>query len=654
MTDSSTESIDLLRQHLMARAMEADELPVTQSPITGHSTGGVGGGSPTAFFRSTGGRTGSFLPRRAAANSRTDTTGGAGWRESGVGYGQTEGATYVWHGGAERRPSPVGALVSRWSGRGKGLTTSCRPVFMPSPSIRCGALLHFSVDVCSTPPFTTPLGFATAVERPGCAGTALPRTENATFGKDGAFAAFNPCNTLSNNAHDTSLEDTASCGGAAVRVTDIVTVDLGDEGGRPGGGGGDDAGGQRVFGGGPNAGAGSAGKDTLAGSQGTAVDMQWTAFQSQAPSVDACAGMADNGSSGEPACNVDMYMHVDVQCADETLSGDTVRVHQVNMHVDVQCADETLSGDMVRVHQANGDCDATGACAANAAGSRPEDGGEPVDVHCMPEGCYGSNEPQSSQGETTRLGDDGSQGAAPARPRGSWAHLDTMALIRAKGNRYVARVVNSEDMGNGRTSKKTWEEIASALTAGGFAHTWLECRTRWRTIWSTYRQVTALHRGSGVQSYWRMAAAKRVEKGFNFILLKECFDLLEVFFWDDPSVHPRDCEDPGTRFEECRPPPAGGAPGGGAAAPGSGPREGAAVVASDGAAAEGAHDSDPSPSYKKSRTPQNARDKSFKELGCWMREQTGALKHHTDATLQCAQLTVSAIDRQSSIAAAVQ
>ncbi|GBG70761.1 hypothetical protein CBR_g8059 [Chara braunii] len=432
LTDSSTESIDLLRQQLMARAMEADGLPVTQSPITGHSRGGVGGGSPTAFLRSTGGRTASLLPRRAAVNSRTDTTGGAGWRKSGVGYGQTVSTPYVWHGAAERRPSPVGPLVSPWSGRGKGLTTSCGPIFMPSPSIKCGALLHSYVDGCSTPPFTTPLGFATAVERPGCAGTAFPHTDNAAFGKDGAFATFNPCNTLSNNAHDTSAEDTASCGGAVVRVTDTVTVDLGDEGGRSSGGGGDDAGNQRVFGGGSKAGAGSAGKDTLAGSQGTAVDMQWTAFQSQAPSVDACAGMADNGSSGEPACNVDMYMHVDVQCADETLSRDTVRVHQ-----------------------ANGDCDATGACAANAAGSWSEDGGEPVDVHCTLEGCYGSDKPQSSQGEITRLGDGGSQGTARAHPRGSWAHLDNMALIRAKGDRHVARVVNSEDMGNGRTSKKT-------------------------------------------------------------------------------------------------------------------------------------------------------------------------------------------------------
>ncbi|GBG67723.1 hypothetical protein CBR_g851 [Chara braunii] len=387
----------------------------------------------------------------------------------------------------------------------------------------------------------------------------------------------------------------------------------------------------RPYGESPEVDARSAGAGAPVGGQGTAVDMQWTVMPSPMPSRDDCRGMGENRSSGGAACNVDTYMHVEEGFGNDMSSGNTVPVHHPSRDSDV---DNGYGGQ--------------------GTSPQADEGLEPLHANREQEGCDGRQKPQLSQGETTPSEEGGSQGAARARKRGDWAHLDTMTLIRAKGNRHVARALNSEDIGNGRTSKKAWEEIAKVLAAAGMRKTWLECRTRWRNVWATYKQVTALHRGSGAQSYWRMTSAERQEKGFNFILRKDWFDLLEVYFWNDRSVHPSGCEDPGSRFEEghnCSP---FGAPAERTASPATAPSEGADAAASDSAHTEGARDSVPSLSYKKTQTAQNARDKSMKELGGWMREQTGALKHHTNTTLQCAELTVSVIDRQSATAAAVQ
>ncbi|GBG89578.1 hypothetical protein CBR_g49367 [Chara braunii] len=457
-----------------------------------------------------------------------------------------------------------------------------------------------------------------------------------------AFSAFQPFGADSVDAHQGGAEAFGGSAGAAMCVPVESGGDKGGACGSQRGACGDACG--RPCPQNPPGGAGPAGMQACGGGQDPAVGMQWTAIQSPVPSRHDRGGIANTASRGQVDCNIDLYMQDNDWGGNDILSGDTVLVHSPN-----------------RDNEADDENDGHGI------GSQADEGTEPHGVHSTQEGCNGSQEPLSSQRETTQLDADGSQGAARTRKRGDWAHLDTMTLICAKGERYVARAINSEDMGNGRTSKQAWVEIANTLTAAGFKKTWLECRTRWRNIWSTYRQVTTLHRGSGAQSYWRITSAERNDKGFNFILRKDWFDLLEVFYWNDKSVHPSNCEDPGSRFEEGQSCPPGGASGGGAASPDSAPAEGAPAAASDSAPtqgasaatsdiapAQGAGNSDPPPSYKRARTAQNARKKSFKELGSWMQAQTGALKHHTDTTLKCAELTVSAIDRQSSTAAAVQ
>ncbi|GBG70000.1 hypothetical protein CBR_g4827 [Chara braunii] len=299
-------------------------------------------------------------------------------------------------------------------------------------------------------------------------------------------------------------EEVSSSGGVAVNVQ----ANGGDDFGRFGGlqGGDSRMARDRPYGESSEVGARSAGAGAPVGGQETVVEMQWTVVSSPTPSRDDCRGMAENGSSGGAACNMDTYMHVEEGFGNDMLSGDTVPLHHPNRDSDVD----------------NG-------CGGQGTGPQADEDLEPFHANHEQEGCDGRQEPQSSQGETTWSEEGGSQGVARTRKRGDWAHLDTMALIRAKGDRHVARAVNYEDIGNGRTSKKAWEEIAKVLAIVGMRKTWLECQTRWRSIWATYRQVTTLHKGSGIQSYWRMTSAERQEKGFNFILHKDWFDLLEVY-----------------------------------------------------------------------------------------------------------------------------
>ncbi|GBG75483.1 hypothetical protein CBR_g20114 [Chara braunii] len=403
LSDASTEYINTLRQQLVARAMQADGLPASAN-----NTGGRGA-SPPAFFRSAEGRRGSSLPaQRGLDRQMVNEAGGSLWD---VGPGSRQTAC---------GPSPVGGQVSPAPGRGKGLTTPSGPVFMSSPSSGCGGLVDSFADICLTPPCTTAQGFASAAEGAGSAGIASRWTGPVMLPAGRAFSAFQPFSADSIDAHQGGAETFGGSAGAAM----CVPVESGgDKGGACGSQKGDcgDARG-RPCPQNPPGGAGPAGMQACGGGQDPAVGMQWTAIQSPVPSRHDRGGIADTASRGQVDCNVDLYMQDDEWGGNGILSGDTVLVHSPNRDNE---ADDENDG--------------------NGIGSQADEGTEPHGVHSTQEGCNGSQEPLSSQRETTQLDADGSRGAARTRKRGDWAHLDTMALIRAKGERNPSVACRCQD-----------------------------------------------------------------------------------------------------------------------------------------------------------------------------------------------------------------